>query len=161
MEQNTNIFSNFYNNYLEVEAEFSKIHANFLKKTFICEKNYNQYHLLNEHPIQFEAREIHSGICPVRSTNLTLFIKKVYTMIELGNFQCILCGQEITNVQSIDEIFIHYDQAHRDYESSRQKCTMSQNGVSNRYYFLTGNTCLHLNNFVYKFVHTSYNQSYL
>ena len=48
--------------------------------------------------------------------------KKVYTMIELGNFQCSLCGQEITNVESINEIFIHYNQGHRDYKLSIQQC---------------------------------------
>ena len=37
-KQVTNILSNVYNNYLEVEAEFSKIHANFLTKCFICKK---------------------------------------------------------------------------------------------------------------------------
>ena len=43
-------------------------------------------------------------------------------MIELGNFQCILCDQEITNAQGIDEIFIHYDQGHKDYELAREQC---------------------------------------
>ena len=43
-------------------------------------------------------------------------------MLEFGNFQCVLCDQEITNAQGIDEIFIHYDKNHKDYELAREQC---------------------------------------
>ena len=69
-----------------------------------------------------EARDIHSGILPVRSTNVAVFVKNMYNILEFGNFQCVLCDQEITNAQGIDEIFIHYDQNHKDYELAREQC---------------------------------------
>ena len=46
----------------------------------------------------------------------------MYNILEFGNFQCILCDQEITNAQGIDEIFIHYDKNHKDYELAREHC---------------------------------------
>ena len=121
-KQITTNLSNYYNNYLKIEAEFNKIYAIFIKNCFICEKIYNEYHLLQEHPIQLEARDIHSGVLPVRYTDVALFVKKMYNMLEFGNFQCVLCDQEITNAQGINEIFIHYNKNHKDYELAREQC---------------------------------------
>ena len=69
-KQITTNLSNFYNNYLEVEAKLNK----------------NICNLFQEHPIQLEARDIHSGIWPV-----ALFVKKCIYFIKFClNFQIII-----------------------------------------------------------------------